>query len=111
MARHHDLKLRHWLCGDVVDGRKRVEVRRDDRLFQAGDTVAFVPVEESGLRVADVTGILGRTWRITFVEHGYGLSDGFCAFSFEEDFGSAKSVPTRPGHDLSHECADGEVRP
>lgn len=110
MARHHDLKLRHWLCEDVMDGRKRIEVRKDDRLFQAGDTVTFEPVGESGMRVSDASGVSGRTWRITFVEHGFGLRDGFCAFCFEAAGESARSVPTRPGDDLSGPCDNGEVK-
>lgn len=78
----HELKLRDWFVDDILSGRKRFEIRDNDRLFQRGDLVRFVPVDGDGLRSGKV--LDDRLYRITFVESGYGLCDGYVAFGFEE---------------------------
>lgn len=97
MHKTHQIKLMSWLAEDVLSGRKRVEVRENDRLYQAGDLIKFmVPDEIKPTQIHDRfffqdTGnytqtytMLDKTYFITFVESGYGLKDGYVAFSFKE---------------------------
>lgn len=93
----HHIKLNSRLVEDVLSGRKRVEVRENDRLYQAGDLIKFMVSDETKpIKINDRTYFKGysdyastysiteKTYRITFVETDYGLKDGYVAFSFEE---------------------------
>lgn len=87
-----------WLAEDVPSGRKRVEVRKNDRLYQAGDIIKFVvPDEIKPTQFHDrfffqdnsnyyipTYSTHDKTYQITFVESGYGLKDEYVAFSFKE---------------------------
>jgi ASC-1-like (ASCH) protein len=91
MSKTHTIKINDWFVDDIISGRKRFEVRKNDRLYQAGDLIKFAPVNaEYQLQTFD-DGIITSTdklddkvYRITFVESGYGLQNGFVAFGFEE---------------------------
>lgn len=94
----HHIKLMSWLAEDVLSGRKRVEVRENDRLYQAGDLIKFmVPDEIKPTQIHDrfffqdnsnyyipTYSTHDKTYQITFVESGYGLKDEYVAFSFKE---------------------------
>lgn len=79
----HVLKLNEMFINDVLYGGKRVEVREDDRLFQRGDYLKFKAVNCGGLYVR-CEDLESKKYIITYVEHGYGIEPGYCAFSFEE---------------------------
>jgi hypothetical protein len=91
----HDLKSWPDYFQAVVNGRKRFEVRRDDRSYKEGDIVMlreFIPDEEAAraeagkydLLPADVkVGFTGRTagpFRIGYLARGECMPDGCVAF-------------------------------
>ena len=41
----HELKLYTIFCDDVLSGRKNFEIRNNDRGFQTGDHIKFIPVD------------------------------------------------------------------
>lgn len=90
MNKTHEIKINDWFVSDILTGRKRIEVRKNDRLYQTGDLIKFIPINpEFELRtyagtVASSDCLDGRIYRITFIESGYGLMDGYVAFGFEE---------------------------
>ena len=76
---HHRLKINPKWFDLVISGKKRAEVRKNDRLFESGDTVT--------LREFDVD-CTGRTVEIEITHVLYhddfpeGLKPGYCVFSF-----------------------------
>lgn len=71
----------------VVSGRKRFEVRKDDRSpsYQCGDVVTlheFDPFDEAGNLSPDCRGYTGKKamYLIGFVSRGPTLPAGWCAF-------------------------------
>lgn len=92
MIHRHILKLDIRYAGEILRGRKRFEVRNNDRSFQRGDEVVFTavdrngdPVDRTDPEVDSQCRILEETiYRITFVVTGYGLKEGYCAFGFED---------------------------
>lgn len=86
MIHRHVLKLDERFAGEVLRGRKRFEVRFNDRCFQRGDEVKFRIVNNDGEPVKNEIAeeLEGRLYRITFVVSGYGLKEGYVAFGFEE---------------------------
>lgn len=77
----HTLKLEECFCEAVVTGKKCFEIRKNDRGFQPGDTIEFVPVS-NGHPAIDV--ISNHRYRITYVLSGWGLKNGYVAFGIEE---------------------------
>ena len=82
----HELKIARPFADAVLEGRKTFELRRNDRGFQAGDEVAFKPLDEIG--ALDPFHPLNRKrYIITYVLNGYGLENGYVAFAISEDIG------------------------
>ncbi len=88
MIHRHVLKLDERFAGEVLRGRKRFEVRFNDRCFQRGDEVQFVIVNSEGSPVSDHIQIYEELemmiFRISFVVSGYGLKEGYVCFGLEE---------------------------
>lgn len=82
----HEIKLLLDFCDAVMEGRKTFEVRKNDRGYQTGDFVKFIPVMKDGETVKETAHpIMDRTYRITYVLNGWGLKDGYVAFAIAED--------------------------
>lgn len=79
----HDLKINECFADAIADGRKRFEVRENDRGFQAGDTVVFQVVD--GMRLPVRHPINGLEWRVTYVLSGWGIATGHVVFGFKEE--------------------------
>ena len=74
----HKIKLRKEFCNAVYEGYKRFEIRYNDRGYQKGDIVNFIPIDETGVeiyhKVKDVI------YRITYVISGWGLKENYVVF-------------------------------
>ena len=79
---NHELKINVPFADAIVDGRKTFELRCNDRGFQAGDTVEFIPVDNCGVRTFHE--IDRRRYEITYVMNGYGLENGYVVFGIRE---------------------------
>lgn len=75
---HHDLKLFSKYFQDVVDCKKRSEVRNNDRNYQVGDTLTM----REGHQEVDGFNYTGRSIsaRISYIDN-YGLNDGYVNLS------------------------------
>ena len=91
----HKLKIREPYADAIADGRKRFEVRMNDRGYQAGDTVSFDVIDSHGLSVAHE--VSGALYRITYVYSGMGLADGFVVFGIENE----KEAQAKALHDIA----------
>lgn len=78
---HHDLKLFTKYFQPVVDGKKRSEVRINDRNYQVGDTVTLHD-GQPGLEGFEYT---GRTIsaRISYISD-FGLNPGYVNLSLSD---------------------------
>lgn len=78
----HEIKLREVFCDDVYLGKKSFEIRKNDRNYQVGDRVKFLPVDCDGNRVKHP--IEGREYIITYVLYDWGVQYGYVAFAIKE---------------------------
>lgn len=76
----HNIKLDIHFCDDVLNGRKNFEVRYNDRGYQAGDLVKFIPVDGCFHENHDVQ---KHTYEITYVLSGWGLKEGYVVFGIK----------------------------
>lgn len=81
----HELKLNIEFCEPVLRGEKTFELRKNDRGFQKGDHIFFVPVENClfGTRETDHP-IRSKEYEITYVIGGWGLQDGYVALAIKD---------------------------
>ena len=82
----HEIKLRIEFCDAVFTGEKTFEVRRNDRGYQKGDLVHFIPtsLDEYGEPVRAAHPIDNRVYEIRYVINGWGLRDGFVVFGIRD---------------------------
>lgn len=101
MAKLHKIKLRKEFCDDVMEGKKRFEVRYNDRGYQTGDFVQFIATD--GFYAEDLVTheckelythpINDVIWKITYIINGWGLKNGYVAFGIERaDLAETKGV-------------------
>ena len=80
--RIHELKIEHDYAESVWLGDKNFEVRFNDRGFQKGDIVRFLPLGKDSYTSIDTKHPLYRKeYEITYVIGSFrGLADGYVAF-------------------------------
>lgn len=89
---HWRLKIQKQFADEIVKGNKLFEIRKeDDKAFQKGDTVEFgVGATEYYVQGApffqtqERHDIHNRNYKITYVLHGWGIQEGYCAFGIKE---------------------------
>lgn len=75
----HAIKIKEKYFKAVLSGEKTFEIRKNDRDYQVGDIIHFVPVDdECGMIIPHDP----NAYKITYVFHGgeYGLEEGYCVF-------------------------------
>lgn len=87
----HDLKLNIEFCDAVLSGEKTFEVRKNDRSFQTGDLIRFIPTDGTSYRSSDGTvrehaqhEISGHTYKITYILNGWGIKNGYVVLGIKE---------------------------
>jgi hypothetical protein len=81
----HDLKIQHkWLIRILV-GEKSFEVRLNDRDFQVGDTIKFLPLhnEKETVNAYDYQSPI-PLYAITYVHSGLGMAEGYVVLGIKE---------------------------
>lgn len=89
--KRHELKLNIEFCDDVLNGKKTFEVRKNDRGFQTGDLIRFIPTDGTSYRKLDGETIehakheiSERTYRIKYILNGWGIKNGYVVLGIEE---------------------------
>lgn len=62
----HELKIKQCYLIHILDGRKTFDVRKNDRDFQVGDTIKFLPLDDKNYNVYDLASPLPE-YRINYV--------------------------------------------
>lgn len=79
----HTIKLNERFCNAVYDGRKTFEIRLNDRGYQTGDLVKFIPIFDDMDKKYSHP-IMNKTYEITYVLSGWGLEKDYVVFSIKE---------------------------
>lgn len=81
----HKIKLDINFCDAVLSGDKNFEIRRNDRGYQKGDLIQFVPWKGLSVGYSVPHELAHKTYAITYVLSGYsGIKDGYCVFGIKE---------------------------
>lgn len=80
----HTLKIMESFADAIVTGDKTFEVRENDRGFQRGDIVHFVPLYNvDGCKMIHHP-IRDIEYEITYVLNGWGIKEGYVVFGIKE---------------------------
>lgn len=88
----HDLKLNTEFCDAVLSGEKTFEVRKNDRGFQTGDLIRFIPTDGT-VREHTKHEISGHTYKITYILNGWGIKNGYVVLGIREERFYGKKRP------------------
>ena len=82
----HKIKLREEFCDAVLNGEKTFEIRYNDRGYQKGDHIRFIPIDaESTVTATRINHpIEEKEYEITYVLGGWGLEDNYVALAIKE---------------------------
>lgn len=81
----HKIKLRREFCDAVYDGRKTFEIRNNDRGYQTGDYIKFIPVEDGNKPVHYISHPLSeKTFIITYVLSGWSIPQDYVVFAIKD---------------------------
>ena len=62
----HDLKIQQCYLIHILEGRKTFEVRKNDRDFQTGDTIRWLPLDDENYNAYDVVSPIPE-YRINYI--------------------------------------------
>ena len=81
----HELKLQEPFCTAIYDGTKTFEIRKNDRGYQTGDKIKFIPVHGHGIPMVIDHPIKHCLFTITYVLSSWGLEPGYVCLSIVKD--------------------------
>ena len=81
LAGVHYIKLQKEFVDPVWSGKKKFEIRFNDRGYQSGDRIRFIPIDENGKELDHP--IRDYDYLITYLLSGWGLEAGYVAFAIE----------------------------
>lgn len=76
------MKLKEDFCNPVFYGDKTFEVRENDRGFQTGDYIKFIPIDSSGLEFRHA--VKDKIYEITYILSGWGIKEGYVVLGIKE---------------------------
>ena len=80
----HKIKLNIAFCDDVLSGRKPFEIRENDRGYQKGDHIKFIPYDSEIYPLVPEHPIANKKYEITYILNGWGLKNGYVVFGIRE---------------------------
>ena len=80
----HNIKLNIAFCDDVYSGIKPFEIRENDRGYQKGDHIKFIPYDSKIYPKTPEHPIANKKYEITYVLNGWGLKNGYIVFGIKE---------------------------
>lgn len=78
----HEIKLNEEFCDSVFCGEKNFEIRKNDRGYQKGDIIKFIPVSNIGIIFFHP--IRDTSYEITYVLSGWGIKEEYVVFGIKE---------------------------
>jgi len=73
----HELKIKQCYLCHILEGIKTFEIRKNDRDFQVGDTITFLPLEDKDYNVYNIRSPIPY-YRINYIMSDFvGLAGGY----------------------------------
>lgn len=79
----YEIKIENSFIEPILNGSKTFEIRKNDRRYQKGDHIVFIPFDERGV-LDNTHPIKSHIYEITYVLSGWGIKKDYVVFSFRE---------------------------
>ena len=66
----HELKIKQCYLCHILEGSKTFEVRKNDRDFQVGDLIRFLPIEDENYNVYEIKSPIPE-YKINYILSGF----------------------------------------
>jgi len=87
----HRIKIKQCYLIHILENKKMFEVRLNDRDYQVGDAVQFLPIKDDDYDCYGYNKPLN--YQITYVHTDFGLEEDYCVLGLQETgFGSGEKV-------------------
>ena len=80
----HDIKIRRKFYDAILEGRKKSEVRKDDRHYRVGDLIRFHVINYGGFGIIVSNKTFEITHKLTHDDFPEGIPEGYCVLSIRE---------------------------
>lgn len=80
----HKIKIHTDYWKEIVFGRKKAEIRYNDRDYQVGDILELHEVNQQGATRQYANGDMPIRLKITHIHSGLGMKDGYVTLSFNK---------------------------
>lgn len=80
----HKIKLRLEFCDAVLNREKTFEVRKNDRGYQKGDHIKFLPISVGVFENPVHHEIESHEYKITYVLSGWGINEGYVILAIKD---------------------------
>ena len=85
----HKIKILEQFARAVLSGDKTFELRENNRGYQKGDMLHFVPIDKLGVRSSDIDEFEAI---VTYVLAGWGLKEGYVALGIKLTSGERRET-------------------
>jgi hypothetical protein len=79
----HNLKVQAKWLARILTKEKTFEVRNNDRDYQVGDTIRYLPLKDDNVDVYKIRSPL-PAYKIIYVHSGLGMADGYVVLGITE---------------------------
>ncbi len=79
----HDIKIKQCYLIHILEGRKTFEVRFNDRDYQVGDELHFLPLVDENYDVYKLKSPIPN-FMVTYINHDYGMKDGYVVLGIKQ---------------------------
>lgn len=81
----HQLKIKQCYLCHLLEGNKTFEIRKNDRDFQVGDTIQFLPIEDENYNVYELASPIPE-YKINYVLSDFsGLQQNYVGLAITPD--------------------------
>lgn len=77
----HELKIKQCYLYHIIEEKKTFEVRKNDRDFQVGDHIRFLPLESENYNVYNMLEGTIPLYNIDYIHSGLGMKKGYVVLS------------------------------
>ena len=105
----HEIKILESFADAVLRGDKNFEVRKNDRGYQRGDFVQFIPIYDSDKLPITSHPLCKKKYIITYVLSGWGIEEGYVVFGIAEPIEAMAAEIEQSEAEMMVEHKDGTV--
>ena len=80
---HHILKIKQQYLIHIIEGVKTFEIRKNDRDYQVGDTISYMPLESDDYDVYNMKCPIPE-YEIIYIHSGFGVNASYVVMSIKE---------------------------